>query len=40
MSGPDVKRWSVAYVLVFCPAAEVLLGRKNKKKNSHKYHLI
>lgn len=28
MSGPDAKRRSVAYVLVFCPTAEVLLDRK------------
>lgn len=30
MSGPDAERRSVAYVLVFCPTAEVLL-KKNKK---------
>lgn len=28
MSGPDAKRRSVAYVLVFCPTAEVLLEKK------------
>lgn len=28
MSGPDDKRRSVAYVLVFFPTAEVLLDRK------------
>lgn len=28
MSSPDAKRRSVAYVLVFCPTAEVLLDRK------------
>ena len=32
MTGPDAKRRSVAYVLVFCSAAEILLGKKKKKQ--------
>lgn len=34
MSDPNAKRRSVAYVLVFCPTAEVLL--KKKIKNNFK----
>lgn len=45
MSDPDAKRRSGAYVLVFCPAAEVLLEKekvkkKTKKQSSEEYHLV
>lgn len=39
MAGPDAKRWSVAYVLISWPAAEVLLGKRKRKQRQTTYEI-